>query len=122
MDLVDIVDMVDIDMVDIDMVDTYMMHMDMVEIDMQGHKDELDMSEKVAHVDIDIPKQCCHLELCCKLTINEKMDKFIQQENSLPQLDLRCKECSKNICNECLMENSKMSLIQKKLFLKTFDI
>ena len=94
---------------------------DRVEIDMQGHETESDMSEKVAHVNIDIPRQCCQLELCCKLTINEKMDKFIQQENSLPTLDLRCKECAKNICNECLMENSKMSLIQKKLFLKTWQ-
>ena len=94
---------------------------DRVEIDMQGQENESDMSEKVAHVNTDIPRQYCQLKLCCKLTINEKMDKFIQQENSLPTLDLRCKECSKNICNECLMENSKMSLIQKKLFLKTWQ-
>ena len=95
---------------------------DMVEINMQGYENESDMSEKVAHVNTDIPRQCCEMELCCQLKIIKKMDNFILQENSLPTLVLRCKECSKNVCNECLMENSKMSLIQKKLFLKTLQI
>ena len=73
---------------------------DRVEIDMQGHENESDMSEKVAHVNTDIPRQCCQLELCCKLT---------QQENSLPTLDLRCKECSKNICN---VTNTKETFLE----------
>ena len=66
--------------------------------------------------------KCCNVyESCCFMSISEQMERFIKNENNLPILDLKCKDCAKKICSSCLMENSQLTLIQKKLFLRTWQ-
>ena len=55
------------------------------------------------------------------MSMSEQMERFIKNENNLPIIDLKCKDCSKKICSSCLMENSQLTLIQKKLFLRTWQ-
>ena len=66
--------------------------------------------------------KCCEVkDSCCFMSMSEQMERFIKNENNLPILDLKCKDCSKKICSSCLMENSQLTLIQKKLFLRTWQ-
>ena len=90
---------------------------------MESGNDELPLTDTG---DIDSAEtcdlKCCDVkDSCCFMLMSEQMERFIKNENNLPILDLKCKDCSKKICSSCLMENSQLTLIQKKLFLRTWQ-
>ena len=112
-----------------DELDQIKLNSDDLEIFIEGLKEEEsgnDESPLTDNEDTDSAEtcdvKCCNVnDSCCFMSMSEQMERFIRNENNLPILDLKCKDCAKKICSSCLMENSQLTLIQKKLFLRTWQ-